>query len=1758
MAKDNEGEPDAQALLASLKQKRSRSKANVTRIKNVVENTSSLDQMELECRLEVLNDHIKQLMNHQNDIEDVDNTDNSRGELENICIKAKTVLLKRINALREPTSHLDNTILSNSSVVVQSNRLPTIKIPKFSGKFQEYKNFISSFNKLVHNEPTLTDLEKFHHLISFLSDEALATVRTFQITDANYKLAIKRLSDRYDNKYMIFNNLIESIFTIPKMTQPNASELQNIVDNVSACLESLATLGSHEQILHSMLIYLVMSKIDHGSKAKWDEQLDKELPTWSQCSMILLRRCQFLKVNESSQSVSNDRKRYPSRVKETSARSAFFVNEAKNRKKCCFCQSKEHFIYSCKEFHHLNVSSRFEFAKKALLCINCLKKGHSVKDCNSSSRCRECQKSHHSLLHQNEIPKECVSVQKLEQTPSSSSTLNNGNHSHDYSTQPPQVFHVTENNPQTILATATVNIKSHIGSSHIARVLLDSGSQLNFITEELAHSLRLPRKNHQFNITGIDQVTTKTNQIVTASIQSRTTKFEGMFEFVVIRSISNQQPMSTISTKCLNIPSNLPLADPYFHKSHRIDILLGAETFFELLSVGQVRLGNGLPTLQKTLLGWIISGRYNPSIQTQNKFCHLATYKEAVSFCTLDETLKKFWEVEEIPSKPFLSAEQVLCEDHFKKNTERLPNGRFQVRLPFNQDPKTLGTSFDIARRRFLSLERRLSKNTELQALYMEFMQEYISMGHMTKVSGIIQNTPHYYIPHQCVFKPDRSTTKLRVVFDASCKTSSQKSLNDLLLVGPTIQSDLFTTLLRFRLHKYAISADITKMYRQVIVHPADRRFQLILWRENEFQPIQTYQLNTVTYGTASAPFLAIRCLQDIAVTFKDIYPIGSKEILQSFYVDDLLTGAENFSQLEQIKNEITMILSSAGFTLAKWYTNYQSSSEEKIIDCNNVDATKTLGMFWETSADFFIFSSKGLLEDTPSTKRNILSIASKLFDPLGLVGPLIIKAKIILQELWINKLDWDESIPMHLDYAWTKFKEDIYKIENLKIPRFVSCLSKAVIQVHGFSDASVRAYGCCLYLRCKTDTNVYVHLLTAKSKVAPLKTKTLPRLELCAAQLLVNLWMSIKSHIHFKIEHTYFWSDSSIVLHWLKTHPSTLSTFVGNRIAEIQENSLNATWRHVPSSENPADIISRGCDIASLENSIWFSGPNFLREAEEEWPLNITTISINDETMLETKKKHFVLLSTESEKPNFILEKLYRWSSYRKILRIMAYIIRFVSSCKRKIKSSTLIVSAAEQDWAFKKIVQMIQEIDLGEELYALKNSLTLQPNFQKLSPFFEQSEQNGITYKLIRVGGRLMNSPFPHDVKFPLLLSRKSFFVNVYLQHIHKENHHAGPQLMTAILRQKIWLVNAREATRKIVRQCIKCFRFKPKFLQQVMGSLPADRFTSSRPFYVCGVDFCGPVNVSWKIRGKPPYKAYIAVFVCFSSKAVHLEAVSELSTDLFISCLSRFISRRGLPKTLWCDNGSNFIGAARLLNQHVQNKTVEQFTADKGIEIKFIPPRAPHFGGIWEAAVKSAKSLLLKTTGSANLSFEALGTILAEIECILNSRPLTQMSEDPADLEALTPGHLIIGSSMKALPSADTLPASYSFLKQYRIITALKERFWRVWSTEYIQTLQLKVKWTKPERNMLPGDLVIIHEDNVPPQRWALGRVVNTIAGTDGKVRVAEVRTADGILKRPVVKLAALPLPEEMKSLQPLLDVQPCKEGAVNADHFMNSIS
>ena len=613
----------------------------------------------------------------------------------------------------------------------------------------------------------------------------------------------------------------------------------------------------------------------------------------------------------------------------------------------------------------------------------------------------------------------------------------------------------------------------------------------------------------------------------------------------------------------------------------------------------------------KTTLGWIISG----PTSSQGHSVPRASINLQMEEMELNTLLRKFWEIEEAPStKKLLTREEQHCEDCYTNTVKRNEKGRYIVRLPLKPSfpsSEKLGDSFSPAKRMLRNMEKRFERDPKLKAAYTESINTSLALGYMRHVSSSdLDLEKCFFLPHHAVIKENSTTTKLRTVFNASMKTTKGFSLNDLMYVGPNLLPDLTDLITRWRCFSHVFVADIEKMFNQVLMHPNDQHLQAIVWREESSQAVQLYFLTTVTFGFICSTYLACRTLKQLAEDEGSKHPLAVEVIKEDTYVDDVLSGGHSLEHAKHKQRDIIDLLAKGGFSLRKWLSN-----EAKLVDwlprelltsqkSLSMDlGFSVLGISWYPAEDCFRFKFAPEPLTGPINKRSVLSKVAKLYDPLGWIAPVIVTAKIFMQSLWVLSRDWDSVLPLEQQHFWKEWYPLLNYLTDLKIPRWTGVTSDSqTYEIHGFADASKRAYAAVVYLRV-IDAGVKVLLLGTKTKVAPIKTLSIPRLELCAALLLAKLARHQVDTLKLPKVEVHLWSDSRDVLYWIRDIPRKWPTFVANRCAEISTSLPDAYWHHVNSADNPADIASRGSSVEDLaRNPLWWQGPTRVIESNTEW----------------------------------------------------------------------------------------------------------------------------------------------------------------------------------------------------------------------------------------------------------------------------------------------------------------------------------------------------------------------------------------------------------------------------------------------------------------------------------------------------------------------------------------------------------------------------
>ncbi|XP_024879014.1 uncharacterized protein LOC112459228 [Temnothorax curvispinosus] len=1078
------------------------------------------------------------------------NTEDFLSTVETAYIQQRTKLLEYEEKLGEPKVLDDSK--SRAGQATSRNVLPRIQMPEFSGKFEDWPAFRDLFSSIVVTDDALSKVEKFHYLKTSVKGDAEQLIKSLPSTEENFERAWSILNDHFENKRLLVRAYLAAFTSLPKMKGESVADLRRIFHGV------VSTVGALEGIRRpitdgtDLFVHMVVELLDSKTRREWESSLGKTVvpPSYEE-----LR--DFLQEQLMTQEVLR-----VARGETSSGKPAF-----------------------CEQYKRKTAQERREVATTHQRCLNCLGR-HLIGECTSTKTCYKCSGRHHTSLH------DAFSAVALP-APGTSST---------------PTAHVAKRLSAecapVLLATARVLVMNCHGEYHPVRALVDPGSETSLISESLAQRLRLPRTPTSVAIYGVGGLRTGCARgRVAVTFASRVGQYTLTVSSLVLPKLSVYSGAAESGSGSWPHVDGLTLADPEFRARDPVELLLGAEAYASIILEDLRRGGPLEPIAHRTQLGWILMGAVGG--------CHAALTVSSLQCSATDElteVIRRFWECEEPPRAPLpLTPDEQECEDFFARTCERLPCGRYQVRLPVRLELPDLSSTRRAASRMLEVMECRFERDPAFRVMYHDFMEEYLALGHMTP-SAVERGVNACFLPHHGVLKGSGPDVKIRVVFNGSARTAAGQSLNDFLHAGPNLLPALADVLTRWRRHRYVFTADIVKMYRQIQVHPADRHLQMILWKQLE------HALNTVTYGQKDAPYLALKTMDRLAEDERSRFPLGAKAVQSDRYVDNVLSGASTLDKCRRLREQVASLCLAGGFPLRKWAANNEALLEDVPLEhrlrptaCASLpsDDCSVLGLRWSPGSDDFALTV--LKSDVVSpTKRSVLSRTARLFDPLGWLAPVIIKAKLLIQAAWLQRLDWDAPLAPPDAAAWTNLEEELPVLEQVRVPRWFGLDgSENTVELHGFSDASERAYAAVVYLRVTIAGKPYLSIVAAKTKVAPLKQVTLARLELSAACLLTKVAEHVRVVLRLESAPFFFWTDSMVTLGWIRGHPTRWTTFVANRVAEIQRASPTIQWRHVPGGQNPADCASRGLSPRELlDHPLWWSGPDFLARGSADWPM--------------------------------------------------------------------------------------------------------------------------------------------------------------------------------------------------------------------------------------------------------------------------------------------------------------------------------------------------------------------------------------------------------------------------------------------------------------------------------------------------------------------------------------------------------------------------
>ena len=1110
-----------------------------------------------------------------------------------------------------------------------------------------------------------------------------------------------------------------------------------------------------------------------------------------------------------------------------------------------------------------------------------------------------------------------------------------------------------------------------------------------------------------------------------------------------------------------------------------------------------------------------------------------------------------------------------------KESIEKTDNGRFSVKYPWKKGikPEEVPDNYGLAHGRFNSLERKFRQNPTLKDKYATNIKDLLNRGTIEKVTEPTKATgPRIsYTPHQAVETPQKATTKVRIVFDHSAKEGKHaKSLNDCLLKGPSLLPNIVGLLVVLGLFHTLILCDIEKAFHTIGIHESNRdAFRFIWYDDADNAPVggkrAIYRFCRVVFGAISSPFLLAGTLR------YELGAIGSKLaklMLRMGYVDNFLLQATGLEECKQVYNESKAMLAAVNMNLREFISN-DTAFNEWIPSKDKADGpvVKVLGLVWDTRSDRMSIGPPKLVTTTTTlTKRLVVRMVATVFDPLGIASPVLTTCKVFIQKLWEQQPQpgWDEELPPQLQSQWQPLQHQLSLLPQVTWKRFfLSFDYRCKWNLITYADASQFCYAACSYLKATfPDGTSKMTLVMSKVRLRPKGETRIPRLELLAANAGANMMRFLKKELSdfITIEACYLCLDSKCVIYWICSD-GLLPTFVKNRCFNIRK--LKAFLVYVVSALNPADVASRGCTVAQLlAHSLWWEGPKWAKLPPTEWPnppidmvLDDPRLLLEPNTATTTTTTTTTVMAAETVQPEPVVTRpaplagveVERFSKLEKLQRTLVLVYRFLL-CQVWTKTSPATKATKPRLQALFSVFQTKGPITTAEIGVAMNRLIRneQQRAFPHLSaglppqrlPVEQRVLQRSLNVKkgndgLLRCYGRLANTDLPVSTKFPALLSKGATHFNcLVVLFYHRKAHHQGVTLTLSLLRTAFWLLRGRQVVKTIVAgkkaMCRTCRLWSaPPYHYPTMPDLPAVRLQANeRAFRSVGVD--GLAQFIVKDHNGERIKIFSYVYVCCTFRAIHIELAPSLSAESFIDTFRRFISRRTRPDWVISDGQKGLKLAAQVLSNTFQAAILSEVTTDfcgqNAIQWSFSVPLASFQMGLVERLVGIIKAAIRRAIGTRLLTLWELLTILAEIEALINARPLCTEPDTEPEIKAIRPADFLtqgptglpdLTQMPPPIPAAARTPTAEGLVAALRKKMRILKTFHTQFYTLYLPYLRQKQRKEFPnpmqtaEEGPTVNSVVLVEEMSPKRDQWNLGRIVSLVTSEDGKVRSAMVQ-------------------------------------------------
>lgn len=1555
------------------------------------------------------------------------------------------------------------------------------ELPRFGGDPTTWFMFYSIFTETT-AQCGYSNSENMQRLKEALVEPARGRVAHYFEMPHRLPELMGELEELYGNPEILMKHVLKTVGKIPSLRTDLANcttfygEVMKIGDAIEMMDEPTEFPGLTDSLVRKMC---VQQRLD------WLKYLGTEKGTVPRFQAYIGNLCGSLKRvlddedrGEMDNGVRTGAKPKVARVMLQEEKNKGIAKEDM-RSRCAIGCPTAHELDFCPKFKRMSPRERWQFVKRTGRCAFCFDR-HYVHNCARAVQCPRpgCEHKHHTLLHREDQAVHRNERGNMQPRPGHSRA------GEPSVSAPPDAFIGVAKQAKggAVYGVAQV-VLSHNGRQITTYALMDTGSCKTFMRTDLARKLGLAGKRDTMIVAWTD---TKRHPIVTERVQVSLRGEGGSAHQIEVQTMDDLAlPLYTLTGATIAAEG---FADLPLQCAGKIvpQLLLGLDQA-KLIVSKEMRLGkNRQLVAARTQLGWVVMGVRGQSEETR---CLFVKHDED----ELHQLVEQLIEADQFPMVEAQVTRRLSDEDEramqLMEQRTQFTGKRYETGLLWRRDNVTLPDNRDAAAKRHQSLVRRLKKDPQLWQRVDEMVADYVQKGYAREVREYAEERPprEWFLPVFVVQNPNKPD-KVRLVMDGAAECHGV-SLNSQLLTGPDLNATLLQVLLRFRLGEVAVSGDIKEMFHQVAIRPEDRSSQRIMWQGVRDTQPRVYEMLVMVFGAACSPTLAQYVKNRNADESGESHAVAIEAIKQRHYVDDYLDSRATAEEVLEVAKMVKKIHQRGGFVIHKFASNHAEvtralgEEEPSIVEVSTIG---TLGLNWNTSNDCLSFRWRAdkyedlMRSEKMPTKRQLLRMAMSVFDPLGLIAYITVIAMILLREAWRSETGWDESIPETGRRMWKQWLQILATINDQPIPRWYGQLGEDV-ELHVFVDASEAAIGAVVYaVKPRPQGGSIVALVMAKCKVAPLRTKSIPRLELDAAVLGVRVLQTVRAAKCWNQTTTHMWSDARDVLYWLRSHKRRYSSYVANRVGTILRHTAVEEWRWTPTDQNPADWATKYSERPSVD-TLWRQGPAFLQQPRATWPDSDQPPA----TILE-EVRVLVVAPTIARNPR--IPPYEQFSTWERLIRNVACVQRMIDLAKRRASRGAI---TAEELSAAEHIILKDMQQHLTERE---KNRLSA----------YEDDQGTW------RMRSRLARAPqMPHEEKFPIVLPRDHPGTRLIMDWYHRVGEHCLDQRAMYEFRRRFVVIHQRRISNAVIKTCGVCALQRARPAAPEMAALPEGRVAiNRRAFAFTGTDVFGPITIT---IGRRKEKRWGIIFTCLTTRAVYLDIVQSLSARSCMMAMDGLAARRGGPIQYHSDNGTNFVAAAK------------QYVDPDGRRPRWVfnAPHAPHTGGAWERMIGVTKKALTKMGLEEEPTEERLRWLLSKAEFLINSRPLVELAG--VHEEVLTPNDILIGRGERKaaleVTREQSSGADFMAVQEDRV-----QHFWKWWSSAYVPTIAARSKWRTKQESLEVDDVVYLCDGDYR-RGWRKGRVMKVFVDEEAQqVREVTVVTGDGsVYRRHVAKVA-----------------------------------